>query len=314
METSLRNQILINEFNIEDCEVKGESGIKNGRVDCVIYINKNYRLIVEAKIRHKEGEDTKADGSTKTQCEKYYEFFENKSKVDNKKNIYVFLTMTDAPAPSRNEFIHITYQDLMDHVLEPLSKHTRQMSDAAKINLYHYIDNLTSIKNNYTPLAMDEELKKLYSDFYKNHKELLVAIFKDFASDDSKERLEIPSQERDTTKYKLRYEYNGKMEIYKDGEKKKGAEKLPKRRVARAFAEIYMKLHPQTSFLELKDLFSEIRPDLVKNSEMKNTLEIGKTGLYILSNIWGEGVEYWNALKNLINKTQGITLEVCKKK
>lgn len=105
---------------------------------------------------------------------------------------------------------------------------------------------------------------------------------------------------KDRSFYKIEYSKNGLVHV---------SPCISKRQIARLFAEIYLSLHPQTTFSELQKLFSPVKCHVITHQEDRYTLPIGNTGWYIKGNTWY--APYWEKLVKLIDST-GMKVSKCK--
>ena len=203
---------LLNTFVATEEQV--EAGGKKGRADitilCDIRVEKDSRLsklriVIENKVCSIEH-----DNQTRT----YYQHFQNLQK-ENEHTLYVFLSpSTQVTRPECEQFVSITYQDLLDYVLTPLTK-LSNISVRTKFIMEEYMNSL-SVTSEETPLALSQEEKELLCLFWESHNKLIMAAITAFAetTDDSsvKEACTIISSinsKRDRDK--SRYEYNGKV-------------------------------------------------------------------------------------------------------
>lgn len=302
---------------ITHCEVETEKFVKvnksKGRVDIFIDFNsiccgkeQRVMLIIENKVYSCEHD---------SQTEIYHDYFD-KDEFDGVRKIYLFLT----PPNHKNEadckeYIHITYQDLMDNVFEPLLKKSDDAS-RAKTVLEEYVKSLTlpmdqlidcdgtkTLKS--TILAISMEEKELLRKFWDNHKDLIIAAINIISEVDDETRSSSAKEainnlsKRDYSKYSV----NG------EGCYGKG-------RMVEAVVNKYVELNPQTTILKLKEVFYDklqgtvLIEDSTKNIKdmkrfYKSANKIEEKNFYI-SNQWGtqtDGfVEYVN------NNIEGITV------
>lgn len=135
-------------------------------------------IVVENKIFSKEG---KANGSIPAQTERYCRAINNlKGDLcpDNYfQPILIYLTAPFAPAPTCNAFIHVTYQDLLDHVIQPLSLQltAQRPHSEEKVFLEGYIRNLSfpaatdgKKSDDYSILAIAESESKLLETLFSS--------------------------------------------------------------------------------------------------------------------------------------------------
>lgn len=104
--------------NITKCTAKREvAGKDRDRVDIILEIEaepKNIRVIFENKVNAPETIDEKGIGQT----QRYHDEYEQKK--DGFKNVYIYNRCDKSQLPQCKEFICITYQDIVDNIIEPL--------------------------------------------------------------------------------------------------------------------------------------------------------------------------------------------------
>ena len=123
-------------------------------------------LVIENKIYSTEGTD---------QTNRYHQYITNVCG-EGMKPIEIYLTPSDAKEPDCRAFVHISYQELLDSVILPLTYH--QMPAEASQIISDYIRNLskpsTSIDGKtYSILAISAAEKIKLMTFYERHR-LLV--------------------------------------------------------------------------------------------------------------------------------------------
>lgn len=179
---NVQTEVLVPDINI----LKGK-----GRVDIVIDIfidpiqeimplsksseNENYtclRIVLENKVFSSE------NGKKGTQTETYYNYFE-KDRMFHHPNyhcVFTYLTPINRSRCSDLHFIHITYQDIFDNILYPMSKMSNITTQTAFI-IQEYIKNLsiTTDSKNLTPMAMEKEQRELLVKFWNENSELITA-------------------------------------------------------------------------------------------------------------------------------------------
>ena len=103
---------------ITKCTAKREvAGKDRDRVDIILEIEaepKNIRVIFENKVNAPETIDKKDIGQT----QRYHDEYEQKK--DGFKNVYIYNRCDKSQLPQCKEFICITYQDIVDNIIEPL--------------------------------------------------------------------------------------------------------------------------------------------------------------------------------------------------
>lgn len=103
---------------ITKCTAKREvAGKDRDRVDIILEIEaepKNIRVIFENKVNAPETIYKKGIGQT----QRYHDEYEQKK--DGFKNVYIYNRCDKSQLPQCKEFICITYQDIVDNIIEPL--------------------------------------------------------------------------------------------------------------------------------------------------------------------------------------------------
>lgn len=147
-------------------------------------------IFIENKIDSKEGKnklnelDNLSEPETvykgKWQTERYYYACSSKNKLrtdsfngERTFQLFVFLT-SRAQEPKEKEFITVSYQDLVDYVIQPYLS-SNSIDDRSKLMLTDYLRVLGNPYNKkMTTMAMTKEEKELLTDFYNNN----IALFK----------------------------------------------------------------------------------------------------------------------------------------
>ena len=211
-------------------KVEREEHIKNknhkGRLDiCIegsIVIDKKtnttqpFSVIIENKINASE---TKNHGKGQTSIYRDHVIQNKKDQI----NYLVILSPANTDIEAKQDFIQITYQDLLNHVIEPSLSHPN-LNETDRERLKDYIKCLSSPaleevpKNSNKPrkttiLAMSETEKKLLIDFWESNQDLIKACFNAIGNSDDGEfpddAIEIAKKAseaiftRDLTKYKI---------------------------------------------------------------------------------------------------------------
>ena len=100
---------------ISDFYLEKQVKIKSGVLDLFIKFRINniaYLIVLEAKLFSVEHDE---------QCRKYKEEFESLEKYKDYKKIYVYLSLDNNDVISSEEYLKITYQELIDNVYTPCS-------------------------------------------------------------------------------------------------------------------------------------------------------------------------------------------------
>ncbi len=116
------------------------------------------------------------------QTQRYYRAVEEypKNEIDKKNTItlFVFLTPKSSKATDKH-FIPVSYQDLMDFVLEPLLGNPN-LDSSTRTYLQEYINalsvpSISDFDNEMTVLAVSNREKNKLSNFWDNYKDLITA-------------------------------------------------------------------------------------------------------------------------------------------
>ena len=294
--------------NIENFKVETEKYVKTdkskGRVDIFVECNavcqekkEHLMLIIENKVYSCEHS---------SQTAMYRDYFD---KFDCKK-IYIFLTPPyHKHGAECKEYIHLTYQDLLDKVFEPLLNKNVLFSRSHLI-LDEYVKSLTVPMDQLvecegtktlesTILAISMKEKNLLRSFWAKYKDLISAAVNTLAEDDADAKVVRNNMSaRDYSKYSVN-----------------GVGSYGKGRMVEAVVNKYVELNPQTTVAKLKEVFPErlqgsnfIKDSTEDIKDMKRYYESVLPGgaKFYISNQWGtqtDGfVEYVN------NNVDGITV------
>ena len=208
-----------------------------------------------------------------------------------------------------DDFIQINYQDLLEHVLEPLKNSTDKNSQLYFI-LDDYINTLRypimeGNDRKRTIMAMGEKETKLLNDFWEgNHTliELALAAMSQNTNLDPEVREKAKDlaegvaslqSARDNTKFVI-IESNGK----RDNNLGKGYSKIE---IAKKFTEALYKTHKNK--MRNEDEANELIIDTIKTNKKKifnakhNKKYMIGENLYLCTNIWGETTDCWRQLR-----------------
>lgn len=186
---ALMKAILSRSITINNTVVKTENSVAKGRADIVIDIGvgvpdanptiSKLRIVIENKVYSNEHD--------KQTCT-YYKYYETE-KQEGEQICYIYLTPLLHEKDAKCEsFVHITYQDLLDNVFEPILL-SPDLSERTRFILTEYInclsipveeftgDNKKSIKQT-TIMAISENERSLLNAFWKKHEKLIEAISK----------------------------------------------------------------------------------------------------------------------------------------
>lgn len=319
----LSNAIITRDFHISECTSVTEEAVvavnAKGRADIVLNCEIHFpnlslnklKIVIENKVYSDEHSN---------QTQTYFDYYES-IKGKKEKVLYIYLTpptsIADADCP---EFIHITYQDLLEHVFEPIRRRP-DISQRTEFILNEYINslsipadvientNVTHIQTSILAIGMEE--KELLQAFWDKNNRLIIAALTAISSDDDNEATDDTKKilqnlsQRDFSKYSIN-----------------GSGKFGKNRMVQAVVNKYLEEHQDTTIAELKQTFPDnlqgslgvIRTmqDTIKDYSRYYEAEHPKTKeKFYICNQWGSGnvnkfVEYMNA------KSMGIRIEKCK--
>lgn len=161
---------------ITKCTAKREvAGKDRDRVDIILEIEaepENIRVVFENKVNAPETIDK--DGTRQTQ--RYYD--EYKQKDDGFTNVYIYNRCDKSQLPQCQEFICITYQDIVDNIIEPLLQ-LSNLNPRTEFILKDYILTLEKPVNvekqtDKIIMAMGKELKENLTKFLDENFDLFA--------------------------------------------------------------------------------------------------------------------------------------------
>lgn len=276
--------------DIENSKVETEKSVKvgglKGRVDVFIECDvicqgkkEHLMLVIENKVYSCEH---------RSQTEIYHKYFE---QFENSKKLYIFLTPPHhVHGADCENYIHLTYQDLLDKIFEPLLNRSVLFSRTHLI-LDEYVKSLTVPMEHLiecegtktlesTILAISMKEKDLLRSFWDKYKGLISAVVNTLAEDDdSVKEVRNNMSARDYSKYSVN-----------------GAGSYGKGRMVEAVVNKYVELNPGTTVQKLKEVFPEhlqgsnfIKDSSEKITDMKRYYESALPGgaKFYISNQWG---------------------------
>ena len=305
---------LFTSVDIESVKVETEKYVKSekskGRVDIFLECDavcqgkkEHLMLIIENKVYSCEH---------RSQTEIYHKYFK---QFKDCKKIYIFLTPPYHKQGAECEkYIHLTYQDLLDNILEPLLNKS-VLSSRTHLILEEYIKSLTipmdqlvdcdGIKTlETTILAITMKEKNLLRSFWDKYKNLISAAINTLAEDENETYSNGAKEQinRLNTRDYSKYSVNG-VGSYGKG------------RMVEAVVNKYVELNPGVTVQQLKEVFPErlqgsnfIKDSTETITDMKRYYEstLNNGTKFYISNQWGtqtDGfVEYVN------NNVDGITV------
>ena len=252
------NAIITRDFHISECISVTEEAVvtanARGRADIVLTCEINLpnlslnklKIVIENKVYSDEHSN---------QTQTYFDYYESK-KEKQEKVLYIYLTpptsIADADCP---EFIHITYQDLLEHVFEPLRRRI-DISQRTQFVLNEYISslsipadvmedkNVTHIQTSILAIGMEE--KELLQAFWDKNNRLIIAALTAISNDDDNETKDDAKKllqnlsQRDFSKYMV----NGNGPYCKN-------------RTVEAVVKLYLEKNNDTTIDELKNIFPD---------------------------------------------------------
>lgn len=182
-------------------------GDKTKYIDILIEIKTSEKIlpiIIENKVESKE------NGSNNDQTVVYYDWCESEKYNDRSKYfepIYIFLYPEYNSAMQKSkEYIRMTYQELVDYILEPSME---KCGDFASIHNYKaYLQCLSfqadNDKGEYT-MAISSEERKILDDFIRENKNLLCSVLNELKDevDDPSALSAITNTVKDYSKYRF---------------------------------------------------------------------------------------------------------------
>lgn len=254
---ALMKAILSRSITLNNTVVKTENSVAKGRADIVIDIGvgvpdanptiSKLRIVIENKVYSNEHD--------KQTCT-YYKYYETE-KQEGEQICYIYLTPLLHEKDAKCEsFVHITYQDLLDNVFEPILL-SPDLSERTRFILTEYInclsipveeftgDNKKSIKQT-TIMAISENERSLLESFWAKHAKLIMAIHTARASDPNLDDEERKVHEKVLAQYSNK-DYS-KYSVNGEGSYGKGPS-------VKQVVKCYMEKHPDASIEELKNVF-----------------------------------------------------------
>lgn len=243
--SQIKNTHITTEYNIQDQENRGRAdividiGISNTKIS-------KLRIVIENKVYAKE---------TNEQTQTYFNYFK-KEKQAGEEILYIYLTplLCEEPA-SCDRFVHITYQDLMDNVFEPIL--LQNLSERTRFILTEYINclsipveefnNKKEIKQT-TIMAISKNERTLLENFWEKHRTLIMAVLTGITTDPDSDE----DQQKDAIALldKLNSKDYSKYFVGEVGP-------LSKRELVIRVIERYLEKHPDVTLDGLKEIFPD---------------------------------------------------------
>lgn len=314
----LQTAILTRDITIIASEVGIEKFVETnkskGRADIVIECDirssvcsiEKLRIVIENKVYSNEH-----DNQTQT----YFDYYEKQKTNNNKEeNLYIYLTPPSVESAAECAyFVHLTYQHLLDHVLEYMI-FQNDISERTKFILNEYIaclsipaneaDNESKTNLRTSILAIGMKENELLERFWEKHNRLIIMALnaKYFNGDkDAGELLKkVNNNSRDFSKYAIND--NGRY---------------GKNRMVEAVIMLYLDKNPQTSISELKEIFPKELQGSIGVIKSKNEAISDKNRFFdeqhpttkepfFICNQWGLQTD--NFMKYVNENIEGITV------
>lgn len=162
-------ELNIDKTDVENMEFETESSTYNkGRMD-ILGTSTSLILVIENKI--KAGETFK---NGKPQSDVYFDYCEKEYK--NSQRVYVLLKASSDTSVENKNFIHVTYQDLLDEVIKPAYEKCEELKleDTKSVLKQYALD----ISNPLSFFMMASTNKDLSEKIYKKHEKIISKIRK----------------------------------------------------------------------------------------------------------------------------------------
>ena len=164
-------ELNIDKTDVENMEFKKESSAKDqtdnkGRMD-ILGTSTSLILVIENKI--KASENSKND---KPQSDVYFDSCEQVYK--NRQRVYVLLKASSDTSLENKNFIHVTYQDLLDEVIKPAYEKCEELKleDTKSVLKQYALD----ISNPFSDPQLAYANKDLSENIFKKHEEIISKI------------------------------------------------------------------------------------------------------------------------------------------
>ena len=198
----------LSEDNISSISIEREFH----NIDILIEVTTNEKIlpiIIENKV------DSKENGKNRDQTIEYYKYCEEKFSDFEKyyRPIYIFLTpLYNKTEPKQKDYLWVTYQDLVDYVIEPTL--LACIDEKSRDSIKKYLQCLSFQEDNEKgdkTMAISSEERAIIKRFIDENKNLISVVIEslDDVDEDTKDKLK--ASVRDSTNY----EFNGKKELGK---------------------------------------------------------------------------------------------------
>lgn len=164
-------ELNIDKTDVENMKFEKESSAKDqtdnkGRMD-ILGTSTSLILVIENKI--KASENSKND---KPQSDVYFDSCEQEYK--NRQRVYVLLKASSDTSLENKNFIHVTYQDLLDEVIKPAYEKCEELKleDTKSVLKQYALD----ISNPFSDPQLAYANKDLSENIFKKHEEIISKI------------------------------------------------------------------------------------------------------------------------------------------
>lgn len=164
-------ELNIDKTDVENMQFEKESSAKDqtdnkGRMD-ILGTSTSLILVIENKI--KASENSKND---KPQSDVYFDSCEQDYK--NRQRVYVLLKASSDTSLENKNFIHVTYQDLLDEVIKPAYEKCEELKleDTKSVLKQYALD----ISNPFSDPQLAYANKDLSENIFKKHEEIISKI------------------------------------------------------------------------------------------------------------------------------------------
>lgn len=320
----LHQELLIRNLQISSIVSATEYPITNGRIDILLFFDiflegktENYVMVIENKVGSTEGRN-----SEKAQTDYYYE--EISRRFPNHKRLFVYLTPSGLPHCKNLNFVHVTYQDMLDQCIQPCIDQDN-ITSQTKFILKDYVKSLSkpAISNDKKSkykiiMGIGNQEKTLLIKFWEKYKDLIqtaaTAVATDESNDfDEEERKAAEQVAKTIEKSSRKYGF----QIGNDP---------TVRKMTPTVVELVKKYVDENgdslSFDELQQVFSPIpnRSNMVFKSagdviggtyvslNLQKALKSGEQQIYVAKNIWNRKPEFEGLIA--ISKKLGQDYEI----
>lgn len=158
---------------------------------------KTLPVIIENKVKSNENDE---------QTDKYFNFgeaeYNDRSKYYQPMYVYLVPEFNKTSKPQNKNFLVMSYQELVENVIEPSMAMCRDEVSKANIRLYLQCLSYQYDVNGGSAMAISNEEKKILSDFIEENRNLLVSVMNEiFDEVDPIVMNQITGEVRDYSKY-----------------------------------------------------------------------------------------------------------------